>query len=92
MPSNNFWISTSRKQPDLLICVKDFANHLLLTRKSFQKKWLKKKKAEYLRQRLKECFCEDHEDISKYLDICFIMTKSLETGKDTEPLRELGFS
>lgn len=52
----------------------------------------KKKKAEYLRQRLKECFCEDHEDISKYLDICFIMTKSLETGKDTEPLRELGFS
>lgn len=53
---------------------------------------VKKKKAEYLRQRLKECFCEDHEDISKYLDICFIMTKSLETGKDTEPLRELGFS
>lgn len=52
----------------------------------------KKKKAEYLRQRLKECFCEDHEDISKYVDICFIMTKSLETGKDTEPLRELGFS
>lgn len=53
---------------------------------------VKKKKAKYLRQRLKECFCEDHEDISKYLDICFIMTKSLETGKDTEPLRELGFS